>query len=63
MQLLFSVNEVAAKNHRSWMSICYSAGYPVGMLTLALLAYFIPNWRNLQIALSVPALVLLYHCM
>lgn len=57
------VNEVAAKNHRSWMSIFYSAGYPLGMLALALLAYLIPDWRHLQIALSVPAVVLLYHCM
>ncbi|XP_030376321.1 organic cation transporter protein [Scaptodrosophila lebanonensis] len=48
--------------HRSWMSIAFSASYPVGMILLAIAGYLIQPWRYLQLALSIPALLLILNC-
>ncbi|KAH8247011.1 hypothetical protein KR032_006820 [Drosophila birchii] len=48
--------------HRSWMSIAFSASYPVGMILLAIIGYFIQPWRHLQLALTIPSLLLLLNC-
>ncbi|XP_054088411.1 organic cation transporter protein [Zeugodacus cucurbitae] len=48
--------------HRSWMSIAFSASYPIGMIILAAAAYLVPQWRYLQLTLSVPALLLIVNC-
>ncbi|KAH8293805.1 hypothetical protein KR054_004772 [Drosophila jambulina] len=48
--------------HRSWMSIAFSASYPVGMIILAIIGYFIQPWRHLQLALTIPSLLLLLNC-
>jgi len=44
------------------MSIAFSMSYPIGMLILAMLAYLIHPWRYLQLALSIPALLLFVVC-
>ncbi|KAM8706358.1 hypothetical protein ACLKA7_010609 [Drosophila subpalustris] len=48
--------------HRSWMSIAFSASYPVGMILLAITGYLIQPWRYLQLALTIPSLLLILNC-
>ncbi|XP_036673347.3 organic cation transporter protein [Drosophila suzukii] len=48
--------------HRSWMSIAFSASYPVGMIILAVMGYIIQPWRHLQLALTIPSLLLILNC-
>ncbi|KAI8123043.1 hypothetical protein FF38_11699, partial [Lucilia cuprina] len=48
--------------HRSWMSIAFSASYPVGMIILAVAAYLVEPWRYLQLTLTIPALLLILNC-
>ncbi|EDV90529.1 organic cation transporter protein [Drosophila grimshawi] len=48
--------------HRSWMSIAFSASYPVGMILLAITGYLIQPWRHLQLALTIPSLLLILNC-
>ncbi|CAD6992718.1 unnamed protein product [Ceratitis capitata] len=48
--------------HRSWMSIAFSASYPIGMILLAAAAYLVPQWRYLQLTLTIPALLLIANC-
>ncbi|KAH8306428.1 hypothetical protein KR018_011161 [Drosophila ironensis] len=48
--------------HRSWMSIAFSASYPVGMIILAVVGYLIQPWRHLQLALTIPSLLLILNC-
>lgn len=48
--------------HRSWMSIAFSASYPIGLILLAAAAYLVPQWRYLQLTLTVPAFLLIVSC-
>ncbi|XP_015037369.2 organic cation transporter protein isoform X2 [Drosophila pseudoobscura] len=48
--------------HRSWMSIAFSASYPIGMIILAIIGYLIQPWRHLQLALTIPSLLLVLNC-
>ncbi|XP_034662428.1 organic cation transporter protein [Drosophila subobscura] len=48
--------------HRSWMSIAFSASYPIGMIILAIIGYLIQPWRHLQLALTIPSLLLILNC-
>lgn len=56
------MTEVAGPRHRSWMSIVFNLSYPIGMLILAATAYHVPQWRDLQLAISLPTVILLLHC-
>ncbi|XP_053689888.1 organic cation transporter protein [Sabethes cyaneus] len=47
--------------HRSWMSIAFNFSYPIGMLILALAAYYIDPWRDLSLALTIPSFLLVIH--
>ncbi|XP_058450230.1 organic cation transporter protein [Malaya genurostris] len=47
--------------HRSWMSIAFNFSYPIGMLILALAAYYINSWRDLSLALTIPSFLLIIH--
>uniref|UniRef100_A0A6M2DXK0 Putative synaptic vesicle transporter svop n=1 Tax=Xenopsylla cheopis TaxID=163159 RepID=A0A6M2DXK0_XENCH len=44
------------------MSIVFNLSYPIGMLILAVTAYYVPQWRDLQLAISLPTVLLLFHC-
>jgi len=44
------------------MSIAFSASYPVGMIILAVMGYLIQPWRHLQLALTIPSLLLILNC-
>ncbi|XP_021933962.1 organic cation transporter protein isoform X2 [Zootermopsis nevadensis] len=55
------LTEFIAKKHRTLLGILYNMPYPVGMMLLPLIALYIENWRMLQLALSVPTVVLVLH--
>lgn len=55
------VTEASSSKHRQWMGIAFNAGYPVGTAVLAGLAYFARDWKQLQLIVSLPALILLFH--
>lgn len=59
----FSVTENIGSKHRSWMSIAFSMSYPVGMIILALSANFLHQWRQLQLALTIPSFLLIFYCL
>lgn len=52
------MSENVANKHRAWMGVAFNLSYPLGMLYLALAAYFLPEWRDLQLALTVPVVAL-----
>lgn len=57
-----TVTEVTSTKHRAWTSVVYSISYPIGTLLLALIAYEVQNWRSLQACLTLPAFILIIHC-
>lgn len=56
------LSENISVNHRSWMSIAFSASYPVGMVILAITAYLVQPWRDLQMTLTIPSFLLILNC-
>lgn len=52
------MSENVAGKHRSWMAIAFNISYPLGMMYLAAAAYLLSDWRQLQLALTVPVVVL-----
>lgn len=56
------LSENISVNHRSWMSIAFSASYPIGMVILAITAYLIQPWRDLQMTLTIPSFLLILNC-
>lgn len=55
------LTENIGARHRSWMSIAFNFSYPIGMLILALAAYYIQPWRDLSLALTIPSFLLVIH--
>lgn len=51
------VTENIDARHRAWTGIAFNIAYPIGMIYLAVAAIFLPNWRDLQVALSVPVVM------
>jgi len=56
------LTEMTVKNHRTWLGCMYNISYSIGLLILPCIAYLTTTWRQLQYALSIPALALLIHC-
>ncbi|KAJ4449850.1 hypothetical protein ANN_01256 [Periplaneta americana] len=56
-----AVAEFCTKKHRTILGILYNMSYPVGMMILPVIALYIEDWRMLQLALSVPAVLLVIH--
>ncbi|XP_066991264.1 organic cation transporter protein isoform X2 [Anabrus simplex] len=56
------LTEVSNAKRRTMLGILYNMSYPVGMLLLPLIAYFVRDWKTLQLALSFPALLLIICC-
>lgn len=46
--------EMVVTAHRSWVAIINMMFLSVGASLLCLLAYLIPNWRHLMLAVSLP---------
>lgn len=55
---IFSVSEVIGTKHR-YILIVTSFGWQIGEFVLLSMAYFLRDWRHLQIAASVPTILLL----
>ena len=53
--------EVVGPSKRAWAGILIEFFWCMGEFLLLLLAYFIRNWRHLEIALSVPSIFLLAY--
>ncbi|CAK9831613.1 Organic cation transporter protein [Anthophora retusa] len=56
-----TLTEVAGEKHRQWMGIAYNTGYATGIVIVPGVAYFLHEWRHIQLAISLPALLLLIH--
>ncbi|XP_055853396.1 organic cation transporter protein isoform X1 [Episyrphus balteatus] len=56
------LSENISVNHRSWMSIAFSASYPIGMVILAVTGYLVQPWRDLQMTLTIPSFLLILNC-
>ncbi|XP_076277681.1 organic cation transporter protein [Lasioglossum baleicum] len=54
-----TLTEVATEKHRQWMGIAYNIGYASGIVIIPGVAYFLHEWRHVQLAISLPALLLL----
>lgn len=59
--LYCTVTEVASEKHRRWMGIAYNTGYATGIVIVPGIAYLLHEWRHIQLAISLPALLLLIH--
>lgn len=53
------LTEVAGEKHRQWMGVAYNAGYPLGTAIMAGIGYGIYEWRHMQLASTLPTLILL----
>ncbi|XP_054263783.1 organic cation transporter protein-like isoform X2 [Macrosteles quadrilineatus] len=56
------LTELASKDRRAMLGCVYNMSYPFGYITLSLIALMFPAWRTLQLAVSLPMLLLLFHC-
>ncbi|XP_076231195.1 organic cation transporter protein isoform X2 [Calliopsis andreniformis] len=56
-----TLTEVASEKHRQWMGIAYNTGYATGIVIIPGVAYLLHEWRHIQLAISLPALLLLIH--
>ncbi|XP_014271345.1 organic cation transporter protein [Halyomorpha halys] len=54
--------ELTVKNYRTYVGNIFNVAFSIGLIFLPLAAYFTNNWRQLQLAISVPICVLLIHC-
>lgn len=55
------ITENAGQKYRSSLSIAYNFSYPLGFLFLAAAAYYLPNWRDLSLSLTIPSFLLIIH--
>ncbi|XP_066228999.1 solute carrier family 22 member 1 [Saccopteryx leptura] len=55
------LTEVVGPGYRRTVAILYQGAYTVGLVLLCGLAYALPHWRELQLAVSVPTLLCLFY--
>lgn len=53
--------ELVGTNWRELMSVLYQVPFNLGHLTLPLFAYYFRDWHHLQLALSIPSLLLISY--
>lgn len=53
--------ELVGTKWRELISVLYQIPFNLGHLTLPMFAYYFRNWRHLQLALSIPSLVLISY--
>ncbi|XP_055982248.1 solute carrier family 22 member 1-like [Sorex fumeus] len=56
------ITEFVGSGYRRTVAILYQAAFTVGLVLLPGLAYVLPHWRWLQLAVSLPALLFLLCC-
>lgn len=56
-----SVTEIVGVEFRRTVGVIYQMFFSVGILLLPLLAYFISDWRWLQVVITAPYLVFLSY--
>lgn len=56
-----AVTEIVGVKHRKTVGILFQMFFSVGLLILPLIAYFITDWRWLQVALSAPYVLFLAY--
>ncbi|XP_041034075.1 solute carrier family 22 member 2-like [Carcharodon carcharias] len=55
------VTELVGPEYRRTVGILYQVCYSIGMMLLSAVAYFIPDWRNLQLATTIPSFLFLTY--
>ena len=53
--------ELFGAHHRSYVGAILEVFWGFGVMTVPLLAYLIPNWRYLQLAITLPSIVALAY--
>lgn len=61
MTFFVSVTECVGSGYRRTVAILYQVAFTVGLLGLSWLAYAIPHWRWLQLAVSLPTFFFLLY--
>ncbi|OXU21339.1 hypothetical protein TSAR_002331 [Trichomalopsis sarcophagae] len=56
---LTTLTEVAGSTHRQWMGIAFNCGFASGSIFVAGISYLASEWRQVQVATSLPSLILL----
>ncbi|CAH1391235.1 unnamed protein product [Nezara viridula] len=54
--------ELTVKKYRVFLANIYNLAFSCGIVQLSLCAYLTNNWRQLQLAISLPMLALFIHC-
>ncbi|CAH1391242.1 unnamed protein product [Nezara viridula] len=54
--------ELTVKNYRAYVGNMFNVAFSFGLMYLPLAAYLTNNWRQLQLAISIPMFLLLIHC-
>ena len=54
IRLVFAVAEFVGSNYRRAAGITYQLAFSLGLLVLTTLAYVLPHWRWLQLAVTLP---------
>ena len=58
----FSVTEICGPKYRTYFGILTQFPFGIGAALLPIIAYFIRSWQSLQLAISVPCVLLgLYY--
>ncbi|KAI4500619.1 hypothetical protein M0802_004211 [Mischocyttarus mexicanus] len=53
--------EICPPHLRSTLGVMFNQSYALGMILIAIIAYFIREWRILQIYISLPTFILILH--
>ena len=60
--IFFSVTEICGPKYRTYFGILTQFPFGIGAALLPIIAYFIRSWQNLQLAISIPCVLLgLYY--
>ena len=58
---LFSVMEMVGPKGQVWGGILHGNGFTLGIIIIAILAFLLPQWMPLQLAITIPAVVFLIY--
>jgi hypothetical protein len=61
LQFSCTVTEFIITKYRMLIGNLYNMSYPLGLMLLPLIAFYIEEWRMLQLILSIPTVILIVH--